>query len=136
MLNNEQLCSKWNLGELLEQKKAAEERSKSIKKLVDALKADMLDNGVKDLENNGVHAVVTQTEKVDMDEEKLTEMLVELAERGDQVARGCLKAVLTVDVDALEQAVYHNRIDKTIITKATTSKTVTQIRITKLKDKK
>lgn len=130
------LSEKWNLEELLAQKKAAESVSKSIKKLIDTLKQEMLDAGVDKFSNHGVSVIVSHVEKTDMDEDKLINILQDLADRGDEIAKSCLVMVPAVDLDKLEQAVYHNRLDKTIITRATTSKTVNTIRIAKLKAKK
>lgn len=130
------LSAEWDLEALLEQKKAAESESKAVKKLLDTLKQQMLDYGVDKFSNHGVSVIVSHVEKTDMDEDKLINILQDLADRGDEIAKSCLVMVPAVDLDKLEQAVYHNRLDKTIITRATTSKTVNTIRIAKLKAKK
>lgn len=130
------LSEEWDLRALLEQKKAAESESKAVKKLMDTLKQQMLDYGINRFSNHGVSVVVSHTEKTDMDEDKLIDILQQLADSGDEVAKSCLVMVPAVDLDKLEQAIYHNRLDKTIITKATTSKIVNTIRLTKMKENK
>ena len=130
------LSEEWDLKALLEQKKAAESESKAVKKLMDTLKQQMLDYGIDRFNNHGVSVVVSHTEKTDMDEDKLIDILQQLADSGDEVAKSCLVMVPAVDLDKLEQAIYHNRLDKTIITKATTSKIVNTIRLTKMKENK
>lgn len=130
------LSEKWNLSELLEKKKAAESENKAVKKILDNLKQEMLDSGIDRFNNHGVSVVVSHTEKTDMDEDKLIDILQQLSDSGDEVAKSCLVMVPAVDLDKLEQAIYHNRLDKTIITKATTSKIVNTIRLTKMKENK
>lgn len=129
------LRSKWDIESLLEEKSEVEAANKRVKKKLDELKKDMLDCGVTTLRSGQVNVVVSETERVDMDEAKLIEMLQQLAANGDKIAESCLITKPAVDVTKVEEAVYNNRLDPTIITKATTCKTTRQLRITKLKDK-
>ena len=97
------------------------------------IKELMAQQGLKDYEVNGITAKYIIQKKESMDEDKL---LILLKERGYE---NMIRTKEYVDMDALEDALYHDIIDKDTIVemdKCRSVKEVIQLRVSKKKEKK
>ena len=93
----------------------------------------MNEQGIKDFEVDGIIAKYVIANKETMDEDKL---LTLLKERGYETL---IRTREYVDMDELEDALYHDRIDKDTIVemdKCRSTKEIVQLRISKRKEKK
>lgn len=86
-----------NKSEMDSYKKLVERDNKEIKQL-------MLDNGITEINVNGIKATVTIAEKYDFVEDRLLTKLKELG------VKGVIKTRKYVDMDALESAIYNGQV--------------------------
>lgn len=96
--------------------------------------ADIDNSEIKDLMKQGgytefavgdVKAVLSVSERVDFNEPALIEVLKEMK------VKGIIKKKEYVDSDALENAIYHGKIDAAVLAGCQTIKEVTSLRIAK-----
>lgn len=96
--------------------------------------ADIDNSEIKDLMKQGgytefavgdVKAVLSVSERVDFNEPALIEVLKEMK------VKGIIKKKEYVDSDALENAIYHGKIDAAVLVGCQTIKEVTSLRIAK-----
>jgi len=126
------------LDSLIPQYAANKREQDSYKKLCDKenaqIKAIMQDYAVPQYIAGGYKATYTIQKRETVDEE----MLIEILKRNGE-CEGIIKTKEYIDFDALENAIYHNRIPEDILTQmaeATEVKEVPILKVTKMKEKK
>ena len=121
------------LSELLPVYQANKSEMDSYKKLVDKdnkeIKTIMLDSKLDEFIVDNIKASCSVSEREDFIEEALIAKLKEMK------IRGVVKKKEHVDMDALENAIYHGKIDAASLADCQTKKEVVTLRVTKLKKK-
>lgn len=121
------------LSQLLPVYEANKSKMDSYKKLVDKdnkeIKSIMLGAGLREFVVDDIKASCSVSEREDFIEEALIAKLKEMK------VRGIVKKKEYVDMDALENAIYHGKIDAAALANCQTKKEVVTLRITKLKRK-
>lgn len=127
-----------SLDSLIPQYAANKREKDSYEKLCAAentqIKAIMQNFAVQHYEAGGYKAVYSIQRRESVDEE----MLIDVLKRNDE-CEGIIKTKEYIDFDALENAIYHNRIPEDILAKmaeATEVKEIPTLKITKIKEKK
>lgn len=103
-----------------EHKKIADADNKQIKKV-------MSENDISEFSTHGLVAKITVAERVDLMEDVLMDKIKEMG------IEGIIKTREYIDMNALEDALYHGKINAATLAKAQTKKEVTTLRISAVK---
>jgi len=122
--------NKEQLNELIPTYYKNKEKMESYKKLVDKQNKDIKDlmEGEYSYEVGKYKALVSTSTRVSMDEQKLMTLL-----KANNI-KGVIKTIEVVDMDALENLIYHNEIPKDVLKRigeCKSEKEVKSLRVTK-----
>lgn len=122
--------NKKQLDELIPTYYKNKEKMESYKKLVDEQNKNIkeLMNGEYSYEIGKYKAVVSTSTRVSMDEQKLMMLL-----KANNI-KGVIKTIEVVDMDALENLIYHNEIPKDVLKRigeCKSEKEIKSLRVTK-----
>ncbi len=116
------------------QKVEQKELEQSIKNKTDFIKNYMADVEEKEIYGNTYRAVIQESNKVSMDEDKVIEILKNNCKKEDY--EKIIKTKEYVDFEALESFIYNNGIDAMILAPAQSIKTTRALYIKEIKKEK